>query len=84
MANWFTDTFLTSFGRCSHKRISEKQYNVFDRNLRGFQYKDKSEGNTEIVEYHYNNVAIIVQNSIAGYGKGWHEYYVTIKSIGGK
>lgn len=30
---WFRETFLTSFGKCYHKQISEKQGEIFERYL---------------------------------------------------
>lgn len=76
---WFKDVFLPGFEKCNGRRISEKQFNVFQNYLRKFTYKESDMQNTIKIEYHFENLIIILQDSIAGYGKGWHEYYLTIK-----
>lgn len=76
---WF-DNFLTGFGNCCGKRISMRQFGVFERNLHDYEYKQKDDGNTITTEYHYKGKKIILQDSLAGYGKGtWTEQYVTIR-----
>lgn len=77
---WFKEVFITSFGKCHGKRISEKQFNVFASCLQKHVYKETEEGNTQKTEYHFENLIVILQDSIAGFGKGsWHEYYLTIR-----
>lgn len=80
MSNWFNNVFLKSFDICNGKRISEKQFNIFNDNLKGYLYKTSDRDNTCIDEYHYNDLVIILQQSKAGFGTGWIEYYLTIRS----
>lgn len=76
---WFRD-FLKSFGNCCGKRISMKQFGVFERNLHDYEYKVTDDGNTITTEYRFEGKIIILQDSIAGYGNGkWTEQYVTIR-----
>ena len=77
---WFKTVFLPSFETCKGKRISEKQYNLFIKYLYDrYLYKESNLGNAYILEYHIDEIIIITQQSHAGYGKGWEEYYLTIK-----
>lgn len=78
---WFKTVFLPSFGSCYGKRISEKQYNLFIKYLYDrYLHKESNRGNAYILEYHIEGIIIITQQSHAGYGKGWEEYYLTIKN----
>lgn len=78
---WFIETFLKSFDHCQGKRISEKQYTIFEKYLykKQYIYKEEDRDNALIIEYHLNDLIIIIQQSHAGWGKGWEEYYLTIK-----
>jgi len=76
---WFKEVFLPSFKKCDGRRISEKQFDIFNYYLSKYVYKEVDEGNTSETEYHFGDYIIVLQNSFAGYGKGWHEYYLTIK-----
>lgn len=78
--DWFKNTFLASFGFCNGKRISMKQFGIFEKYLHDYIYKQTDSGNTITTEYHFGNSIIVLQDSLAGYGKGkWTEQYLTIR-----
>ena len=78
---WFETVFLKSFDADgSTKRISDKQFNVFVLNLNNYLYKEEDTYNTIMTEYHFNDLIIILQDSLVGFGKNkWTEKYVTIR-----
>ncbi len=76
---WFMN-FLKSFDNCTGRKISEKQFFSFESNLQKYVYKESETNNSFITEYHFLDKIIILQDSKVGYGKGWHEYYLTLKN----
>lgn len=78
--DWFRKTFLASFENCNGKRITEKQFNIFEKYLMKHIYKESDTNNSFINEYHFEDKIIILQESVVGYGKAsWKEYYLTVR-----